>query len=147
MKHTFASSSRHPASCRPSLAILGSCVTNEGTCKNVCNAEHFRAKAIHFSIGHFPLLGFLFWRRLLSWMPTISVSLMLVILMLVILMLVIANFNTRIIFWRTETANQRGGSEWEPIKILSQKNSTYIPIATPSHTQTSGSTHKPPLIP
>jgi hypothetical protein len=31
-------------------------------------------------------------------MPTISVSLMLVILMLVILMLVIANFNTRIIF-------------------------------------------------
>jgi hypothetical protein len=28
----------------------------------------------------------------------------------------------------------------EPIKILSQKNSTYIPIATPSHTQTSGST-------
>jgi hypothetical protein len=44
MKHTFASSSRHPASCRPSLVILGSSVTNEGTCKNVCNAEHFRAK-------------------------------------------------------------------------------------------------------
>jgi hypothetical protein len=40
-----------------------------------------------------------------------------------------------------------GGSEWEPIKILSQKNSAYIPIATPSHTQTSGSTHKPLLIP
>jgi multidrug resistance efflux pump len=30
-----------------------------------------------------------------------------------------------------------GGSEWEPIKILSQKNSAYIPIATLSHTQTS----------
>jgi hypothetical protein len=44
MKHTFSSSSRHPASCRPSLVILGSCVANEGTCKNVCNAEHFRAK-------------------------------------------------------------------------------------------------------
>jgi hypothetical protein len=44
MKHTFASSSRHPASCRPSLVILGSCVANKGTCKNVCNAEHFCAK-------------------------------------------------------------------------------------------------------
>jgi hypothetical protein len=42
---------------------------------------------------------------------------------------------------------ERGGSEWEPLKILSQKNSAYIPIATPSHTQTRGSTHKPPLIP
>jgi hypothetical protein len=44
MKHTFASSSRHPASCRPSLVTLGSCVTNEGTCKNVCKAKHFCAK-------------------------------------------------------------------------------------------------------
>jgi hypothetical protein len=26
--------------------------------------------------------------------------------------------------------DQRGGSKWEPIKILSQKNSAYIPIAT-----------------
>jgi hypothetical protein len=26
--------------------------------------------------------------------------------------------------------DQRGGSEWEPIKILSQTNSAYIPIAT-----------------
>jgi hypothetical protein len=42
---------------------------------------------------------------------------------------------------------ERGGSEWEPIEILSQKNSAYIPITTLSHTQTSGSTHKPPLIP
>jgi hypothetical protein len=42
---------------------------------------------------------------------------------------------------------REGGSEWEPIKILTQKNSAYIPISTPSHTQTSGSTHKPPLIP
>jgi hypothetical protein len=39
------------------------------------------------------------------------------------------------------------GSEWELMKILSHRNSTYIPIATPSHTQTRGSTHKPPLIP
>jgi hypothetical protein len=44
MKHTYASSSRHPASRRPSLVILCSCVTNEGTCKNVCNAKHFHAK-------------------------------------------------------------------------------------------------------
>jgi hypothetical protein len=27
--------------------------------------------------------------------------------------------------------DQTGGSEWEPIKIPSQKNSAYIPIATP----------------
>jgi hypothetical protein len=44
MKHTFASSSRLPASYRLSLVILDSCVANKGTCKNVCNAEHFRAK-------------------------------------------------------------------------------------------------------
>jgi hypothetical protein len=44
MKHTFASSSRHPASRRPSFVILDNCVANKGTCKNVCNAEHFRAK-------------------------------------------------------------------------------------------------------
>ena len=28
-------------------------------------------------------------------------------------------------------ANREGGSEWEPIKILSQKNSAYVPITTP----------------
>jgi hypothetical protein len=44
MKHTFDFSSRHPASCRPSLVILGRCDANKGTRKNVCNAEHFRAK-------------------------------------------------------------------------------------------------------
>jgi hypothetical protein len=44
MKHTFASSSRQPVSCRPSLVILGGWVANKGTCKNVCNVEHFRAK-------------------------------------------------------------------------------------------------------
>jgi hypothetical protein len=44
MKHTFASSSRHPASCRPFFVILGSCVVSEETCKDVYNAEHFRAK-------------------------------------------------------------------------------------------------------
>jgi hypothetical protein len=38
MKHTFASSSWHPASCRPSLVILDSCVANKGTYKNVFNA-------------------------------------------------------------------------------------------------------------
>jgi hypothetical protein len=48
---------------------------------------------------------------------------------------------------RPKRRTREGGSEWEPIKILSQKNSAYIPIATPSHTQTSGSTHKPPLKP
>jgi hypothetical protein len=31
MKHTFAYSSRHFASCRPSLVILDSCVANKGT--------------------------------------------------------------------------------------------------------------------
>jgi hypothetical protein len=31
--------------------------------------------------------------------------------------------------WRTETANQRGGSEWEPIKITF-KNSAYEPNFT-----------------
>jgi hypothetical protein len=40
MKHTFASSSRHPTSCRPSLVILGNCVA----CRNTCNVEYFRAK-------------------------------------------------------------------------------------------------------
>jgi hypothetical protein len=44
MKHTFASSSRHPASCKPFLVILDNSVANKGTCKNVCNAEHFRDK-------------------------------------------------------------------------------------------------------
>jgi hypothetical protein len=44
MKYTFASSSRHPTSCRPSFVALDNCVANKGTCKNVCNAEHFRAK-------------------------------------------------------------------------------------------------------
>jgi hypothetical protein len=44
MKHTFASSSRHPAPCRPSLVILGSCVDSKETCKNICNAKYFCAK-------------------------------------------------------------------------------------------------------
>jgi hypothetical protein len=35
MKHTFASSSWHPASCRPFLVILDNWVSNKGTCKNV----------------------------------------------------------------------------------------------------------------
>jgi hypothetical protein len=33
--------------------------------------------------------------------------------------------------WRTRLATRGGESEWELIKILSQKNSAYIPIATP----------------
>jgi hypothetical protein len=44
MKHTFTSSSGHPASCRPFLVIVDNWVANKGTYKNVCNAEHFRAK-------------------------------------------------------------------------------------------------------
>jgi hypothetical protein len=44
MKYTFASSSRHPASCRPFLVILGICIVNKGTCKDICNAQYFRAK-------------------------------------------------------------------------------------------------------
>jgi hypothetical protein len=44
MKHTFTSSSRHLASCKPLLIILDNWVANKGTCKNVCNVEHFRAK-------------------------------------------------------------------------------------------------------
>jgi hypothetical protein len=31
---------------------------------------------------------------------------------------------------RIGLATREEGSEWEPIKILSQKNSAYIPIAT-----------------
>jgi hypothetical protein len=50
--------------------------------------------------------------------------------------------------WRTEKATREGGSEWEPIKILLQReNSTYTPIATWfTRTHKSGSklgTHKP----
>jgi hypothetical protein len=43
---------------------------------------------------------------------------------------------TRIHNWlwyqlKDRIGDQRGGSEWESIKIVSQKNSAYIPIATP----------------
>jgi hypothetical protein len=38
--------------------------------------------------------------------------------------------------WRTETVNQRGGSEWEPIKILF-KNSAYEPKFTRAPPQAS----------
>jgi hypothetical protein len=37
--------------------------------------------------------------------------------------------------------DQRGGSEWEPIKILSRKNSAYIPIATPRVTHEQAEAH------
>jgi hypothetical protein len=37
--------------------------------------------------------------------------------------------------------DQRGGNEWEPIKILSQKNSAYIPIATPRVTHEQVESH------
>jgi hypothetical protein len=53
MKHTFASSSRHPAPCRLLFVILGIFVVSEETCKDVCNVERFRAKGNTFSIGHF----------------------------------------------------------------------------------------------
>jgi hypothetical protein len=36
---------------------------------------------------------------------------------------------------------REGGSEWEPIKILSQKNSAYIPIATPRVTHEQAESH------
>jgi hypothetical protein len=38
---TFASSSRHSASSKPSFVILGNYVVNKGTWKNVCNAKYF----------------------------------------------------------------------------------------------------------
>jgi hypothetical protein len=56
MKHTFASSSKHPASCRPFLVILGSCVVSEETCKNACNVECFRAKGNSLSYWSFPFV-------------------------------------------------------------------------------------------
>jgi hypothetical protein len=56
MKHTFASSSKHPASCRPSLVILGSCVTNEKTYKNTYNIEYFRAKFNTLQYWPFPFV-------------------------------------------------------------------------------------------
>jgi hypothetical protein len=37
--------------------------------------------------------------------------------------------------------DQRGGSEWEPIKILSQKNPAYIPITTPRVTREQAEAH------
>jgi hypothetical protein len=52
MKHTFASFSRHPAPCRPFL------VKKHARTSIMQNIVVLRA--IHFSIGHFPLLGFLF---------------------------------------------------------------------------------------
>jgi hypothetical protein len=50
MKHTFASSSRHPAPCRLLFIILDNWAANEGTCKNVCNVERFRAKGNTFLV-------------------------------------------------------------------------------------------------
>jgi hypothetical protein len=42
---------------------------------------------------------------------------------------------------KDQIGDQRGGSEWEPIKILSQKNSAYIPIATPRVTHEQREAH------
>jgi hypothetical protein len=71
MKHTFASSSRHPASCRPFLVILGSCVVSEETSKDTCNAKYFRAKGntlqywpFSFCQDFYPEGGFFSERRL-----------------------------------------------------------------------------------
>jgi hypothetical protein len=44
-------------------------------------------------------------------------------------------------FLKDRIGDQRGGSEWEPIKILSQKNSAYIPIATPRVTHEQAEAH------
>jgi hypothetical protein len=38
-------------------------------------------------------------------------------------------------------ATREGGSEWEPIKILSQKNLAYIPIETPRVTHEQAEAH------
>jgi hypothetical protein len=57
MKHTFASSSRHPASCRTFLIILGSCVVSEKKPARTSVMQNiFVLRAIHFSIGHFPFV-------------------------------------------------------------------------------------------
>jgi hypothetical protein len=42
----------------------------------------------------------------------------------------------RVLFFllKDQIGDQRGGSEWESIKILSRKNSAFIPIATLSVT-------------
>jgi hypothetical protein len=42
---------------------------------------------------------------------------------------------------KDRNGDQRGGSEWEQIKILSQKNSAYIPIATPRVTHKQAEAH------
>jgi hypothetical protein len=55
MKHTFASSSRLPASCRLSLEILDSCVANKEPARMFVMQNIFVLMAIHFSIGHFHL--------------------------------------------------------------------------------------------
>jgi hypothetical protein len=54
MKHTFASSSKHPASCRPSLVILGSCVSNKEPARIFVMHNIFMLRAIHSSIAIFP---------------------------------------------------------------------------------------------
>jgi hypothetical protein len=58
MKHTFASSSRHPASRRLSLVILGICVAAKKPTKMFVMQNIFVLRAIHFSIGHLLLSGF-----------------------------------------------------------------------------------------
>jgi hypothetical protein len=60
MKHTFASSSRLPTSCRLSLAILDSVLTIKEPARMFVMQNIFVLRAIHFSIGHFPLSGLLF---------------------------------------------------------------------------------------
>jgi hypothetical protein len=57
MKHTFASSSRHLVSRRPSLVILSGWAANKETCKNVCNVEHFHAKGNTLQYWPFPFVG------------------------------------------------------------------------------------------
>jgi hypothetical protein len=42
---------------------------------------------------------------------------------------------TLLVYWRTDTANQRGGSEWEPIKILLEEDADSNKTNTASNTR------------
>jgi hypothetical protein len=57
MKHTFASSSRHSASCGPSSVILSICVHQKNLQEYLQCETIFVLRAIHFSIGHCPFVG------------------------------------------------------------------------------------------
>jgi hypothetical protein len=73
---TFSSSYRPSASCKPSFVILGGCIVNIRTRKNVCDAKNILVlMEIHFSIGHFHFVGIFVLKAASSRMPAIYVSL------------------------------------------------------------------------